>query len=182
MRRDGHLSRLPRRRPPPPNPLTRSVPASRLPRDLPEPVHFVVDLVHYAGPSAGGQYGYTLQLVDVAIDSSEGAAILGRSYAVLQDAFARILVRLSFPILELHADNGGEFFNRFLLTYWKQAVPHLTLSRTRPYRKNDNPLLEEKNGSLVRGYLGFPRLNAVAQTNLLNQISQPDLRPHVAAA
>ena len=76
-------------------------------------------------------------------------AILGRSYTVLRDAFERLLARLPFPILELHPDNGGEFFNHFLLTYWKQAVPHLSLSRTRPYRKNDNPFVEEKNGSLV---------------------------------
>jgi len=103
-----------------------------------------------------------------------------------EDAFERILARLPFPILELHPDNGGEFFNRFLLTYWKQAVPHLTLSRSRPFHKNDNPLVEEtspcarprKNGSLVRGSIGFARLDTVAhtvpvsfrQTNLLNQI------------
>ena len=101
---------------------------------------------------------------------ANGVAILGRSYTVMQDAFERILARLPFPILELHPDNGGEFFNRFLLTYWKQAVPHLTLSRSRPFHKNDNPLVEEKNGSLVRGYIGFARLDTVAHTNLLNQI------------
>lgn len=170
MRRDGHLPRWARRRPPPPNPLTRSIPAGRLPRDLPDPGHFEVDLVHHAGQSSDGQYVHTLQRIDVATGWSERVAILGRSYTVLQDAFARILARLPFSILELHPDNGGEFFNRFLLTYWKQAVPHLTLSRTRPYRKNDNPLVEEKNGSLVRGYIGFSRLDTVAQTNLLNQI------------
>jgi hypothetical protein len=170
MRRDGHLARGARRRPPAPNPLTRSIPAGRLPRDLPDPGHFEVDLVHHAGHSTDGQYVHTLQLIDVATGWSERVAILGRSYTVLQDAFARILARLPFPILELHPDNGVEFFNRFLLTYWKQAVPHLTLSRTRPYRKNDNPLVEEKNGSLVRGYIGFARLDTVAQTNLLNQI------------
>jgi hypothetical protein len=170
MRRDGHLPRLARRRPSAPNPLTRSIPAGRLPRDLPDPGHFEVDLVHHAGHTVDGQYVHTLQLVDVATGWSERVALLGRSYTVLQDAFTRILARLPFPILQLHPDNGGEFFNRFLLTYWKQALPDLTLSRTRPYRKNDNPLVEEKNGSLVRGYLGFARLDTVAQTNLLNQI------------
>ena len=170
MRRDGHPPRLARRRPPQRNPLTRPIPAGRLPRDLPEPGHFEVDLVHHAGDSASGQYIHTLQLIDVATGWSERVAILGRSYTVMQDAFARLLARLPFPMLELHPDNGAEFFNHFLLTYWKQAVPHLTLSRTRPFHKNDNPLVEEKNGSLVRGYIGFARLDTAAQTVLLNQI------------
>jgi hypothetical protein len=170
MRRDGHPPRLARSRPSPPNPLTRSIPAGRLPRHLPDPGHFEVDLVHHCGQTTEGQYVHTLQLIDVATGWSERVAILGRSYLVLQDAFERILARLPFPILELHPDNGTEFFNRFLLTYWKQAVPQLTLSRSRPFHKNDNPLVEEKNGSLVRGYLGFARLDTVAQTQLLNRI------------
>jgi hypothetical protein len=170
MRRNGHQPRLARTRPSPPNPLTRSIPAGRLPRHLPGPGYFEADLVHHAGNTTAGQYVHTLQLIDVATGWSERVAILGRSYTVMQDAFERILARLPFPILELHPDNGGEFFNRFLLTYWKQAVPHLTLSRSRPFHKNDNPLVEEKNGSLVRGYIGFARLDTVAHTNLLNQI------------
>ena len=170
MRRDGHQPRLARTRPSPPNPLTRQIPAGRLPHPLPEPGHFEVDLVHHCGDTANGQYVHTLQLIDVTTGWSERVAILGRSYTVLRDAFERLLARLPFPILELHPDNGGEFFNHFLLTYWKQAVPHLSLSRTRPYRKNDNPFVEEKNGSLVRGYIGFGRLDTVAQTVLLNQI------------
>jgi hypothetical protein len=178
VRRDGHQPRLARTRPSPPNPLTRSIPAGRLPRHLPDPGHFEVDLVHHAGDSAAGQYVHTLQLIDVTTGWSERVAILGRSHTVMRDAFQRILTRLPFPILELHPDNGGEFFNRFLLTYWKQAVPHLSLSRSRPFHRNDNPLVEEtspcarprKNGSLVRGYIGFARLETVAHTNLLNQI------------
>ena len=170
MRRDGLQPRLARTRASPPNPLTRSIPAGRLPRHLPEAGHFEVDLVHHCGQTPSGQYVHTLQLIDVATGWSERVAILGRSYTVLQDAFERILARLPFPIVELHPDNGGEFFNHFLLAYWKQAVPHLILSRSRPFHKNDNRLVEEKNGSLVRGYLGFARLDTVAQTNLLNQI------------
>lgn len=170
MRRDGHLPRLARGRPSAPNPLTRHIPAGRLPRNLPTPGHFEVDLVHHCGQAPSGQYLHTLQLIDVATGWSERVAILGRSYTVMQDAFTRLLARLPFPILELHPDNGAEFFNHFLLRFWKHAVPGLTLSRTRPFHKNDNPLVEEKNGSLVRGYIGFGRLDTVAQTVLLNQI------------
>ena len=132
VRRDGHQPRLARTRPSPPNPLIRSIPAGRLPRQLPEPGHFEVNLVHDAGDTTAGQYVHTLQLIDVATGRSERVAILGHSCTVMrtvpvslrEDAFERILARLPFPILQRHPDNGGEFFNRFLLTYWKQAVPH----------------------------------------------------------
>ena len=97
-------------------------------------------------------------------------AILGRSYLVMRDAFTRILARVPFPLLEIHPDNGGEFFNHFLMTYWRKTLPQATLSRSRPYCKNDNPFVEEKNGSAFRAYLGFRRLDTVAQTNLLNQV------------
>ena len=82
-----------------------------------------------------------------------------------------------FPVLEFLPDNGLGFLNQILLTYWKQAVPHLAISRSRPFHKNDNPFVEEpvlarpgKNGSLVRGYIGFAPLDAAPQANLLNQI------------
>jgi hypothetical protein len=153
MRRDGHLPRLARRRPPQRNPsfdwahdcepaeqLTRPIPAGRLPRDLPEPGHFEVDLVYHAGDSASGQYVHTLQLIDVTSGWSEWLGRLAM-YGSPSWAAATLsckmplpaspglqgrLARLPFPMLELHPDNGAEFFNHFLLTYWKQAVPHLT--------------------------------------------------------
>lgn len=170
MRRNGDRPRLPRGRPPHPNSLTRHVPAGRMSRHQPQPGHFEADLVHQAGVSATGLYVHTLQLVDIASGWSERVAILGRSYLVMRDAFARILSRLPFPMVELHPDNGGEFFNHFLMTYWREAVPDLALSRSRPFCKNDNPFVEEKNASAVRAYLGFDRLDTVAHTNLLNQI------------
>lgn len=162
--------RLPRRRPTQANPLTRHVPAGRIARCPGEPGHVEADLVHHAGPSSDGLYVHTLQLVDVATGWSERVAILGRSYLVMRDAFTRILARVPFPLLEIHPDNGGEFFNHFLMTYWRETLPQATLSRSRPYCKNDNPFVEEKNGSAVRAYLGFQRLDTVAQTNLLNQV------------
>ena len=139
-------------------------------RHQPQPGRFEADLVHHAGVSSTGLYVHTLQLADIASGWSEWEAILGRSYLVMRYAFARILARLPFPMLELHPDSGGEFFNHFLMTYWRDAVPQLILSRSRPFCKNDNPIVEEKNASAVRASLGFDRLDTVAQTNLLNQI------------
>jgi hypothetical protein len=152
------------------NPLRQAVPVRRIRWDETQPGHFEVDLVHHCGASADGQYVHTLQVLDVATGWSECAATLGRSFLVLEDGFRRILQRLPFPVLELHPDNGSEFFNVFLLKFWKTILPQVQLSRSRPLQKNDNRFVEENNFSLVRAYIGYQRLETVAQTALLNRL------------
>lgn len=145
--------RLPRRRGPQGvHRLTRGIPMKRIPWDEQHPGHFEVDLVHHCGPSAYGEYICTIQMIDVATGWSERAAVLGRSYRVMEDAFRRILVHLPFPVREIHPDNGSEFFNHHLLRFWKDTVQGLQLSRSRPYKKNDNRFVEQKNSTLVRAY------------------------------
>jgi transposase InsO family protein len=72
----------------------------------------------------------------------------------MEGGFRRILERLPFAILELHPDNGSEFFNQHLVRFWKDTVKGVQLSRSRPYHKNDNRFVEQKNSSLVRHYFG----------------------------
>jgi hypothetical protein len=162
--------RLPRRRPRPVNPATRGIPAGRIPWQEHEPGHFETDLVHHCGLSTSGQYLHTLQMIDVATGWSERVAVLGRSYLVMQDGFLRILARLPFPVLEIHPDNGGEFLNNHLLTFWSRQSPPPLLSRSRPWQKNDNRFVEQKNDTLVRAYVGYDRFDTVDQTRLLNQL------------
>jgi hypothetical protein len=150
--------------------LTRDIPMLRLPWSEAAPGHFEIDLVHHCGPSASGDYGYTLQWIDVATGWSERVAVLGRSYRVMEDAFLRILRRLPFPVRELHPDNGSEFFNAHLLHFFGDQVKGAHLSRSRPYHKNDNRFVEQKNSSLVRDYLGYDRLDTVAHVRALNQL------------
>jgi hypothetical protein len=142
----------------------------RIPYHTRQPGHFEVDLVHHSGPSTSGQYTHSLQMVDVATGWSERRAVLGRSSLVMEDAFRHILAQLPFTVREIHPDNGSEFFNYHLLKFWGEAAGHIRLSRSRPYHKNDNPLVEQKNGSLIRAYLGHERLDTVAQTLLLNTL------------
>jgi hypothetical protein len=135
-----------------------------------EPGHFEVDLVHHCGLCATGQFVHTLQMVDVTTGWSERVATLGRSYRVMEDGFVRILTRLPFVVREIHTDNGAEFLNHHLLRFWSSVNPALDLSRSRPYQKNDNRFVEQKNSTLVRAYLGHQRLDTVAQTHALNQL------------
>jgi len=163
--------RLPRRAGPKQrNPLTRDIPAERIPWDEQEPGHFEVDLVHHGGSSSSGHYVHTVQMIDVATGWSERATTLGRGQVVMEDAFRRILARLPFAVLEIHPDNGSEFFNHHLLGFWKDTVKGVRLSRSRPWYKNDNRFVEQKNATLVRAYLGDARLDSVAQTKALSEL------------
>jgi hypothetical protein len=152
------------------NRALQGIPMGRIAWDVREPGHFETDLVHHSGPSASGLYLHTLQMVDVASGWIEPRAVLGRSYVVVQDAFCFILERVPFEIREVHPDNGSEFFNHHLLRFWKERAPQVRLSRSRPYHKNDNPFVEQRNANPVRVYLGYDRLDTVAQTHAVNDL------------
>jgi len=162
---------LPRRKgPKPPNPVTRNIPMERIRWDEPEPGHFEVDLVHHSGSTPGGDYVHTVQMIDVATGWCEQAAVLGRSQRAMEEAFRHILARLPFPVREVHPDNGSEFFNWHIVRSWQEAAQGIKLSRSRPFHKNDNRFVEQKNFTQVRAFLGHERLDTVAQTLLLNHL------------
>jgi len=156
-------ARLPRKGPHRANQVTKGVPMGRIPWDTKEPGHFETDLVHHGGESTVGEYGYSLQLIDVATGWSERVMLLGRGQQAMEKAFKQVLERLPFAIKELHPDNGTEFFNAHLVRFWKEKVTGVHLSRSRPYQKNDNRYVEQKNDTLVRQYFGELRLDTVEQ-------------------
>ena len=156
-------ARLPRPGPHRANQVTKGVPMGRIPWDTKEPGHFETDLVHHGGESTAGEYGYTLQLIDVATGWSERVMLLGRGQRAMEVAFTQVLERLPFAVKELHPDNGSEFFNAHLVRFWKEKVTGVQLSRSRPYQKNDNRHVEQKNDTLVRQYFGELRLDTPEQ-------------------
>jgi hypothetical protein len=168
FRRD--TPRLPRRGAASANRLSREIPMGRIPWQTAEPGHFEMDLVHHCGSASAGEYLHTLQMVDVATGWSERVAIFGRTRRAMVAGSERILERLPFPIRELHPDNGSEFINDHLLGFFGDRIKGLTLSRSRPYRKNDNRNVEQKNYTLVRAYLGYERLDTPAQAMALNAL------------
>jgi len=168
FRRDS--PQLPRRRPQPANVLLREVPMERLSWAIKCPGTFETDLVHHSGPITEGEYLHTLQMIDIATGWSERVAVLGRSQAAMVEGFERVQRRLPFPIRHLHPDNGSEFFNNHLIRYFGQEVTGLTLSRSRPFHKNDNRFVEQKNNTLVRAYFGYGRLDTPQQCVAVNAL------------
>jgi hypothetical protein len=162
--------RLPRRGPDRANTVAREIPMKRIPWDTAEPGHFEVDLVHHSGPRSDGDFVHTFQMIDVATGWSERVAILGRSQRAMEEGTRLILARLPFAVKELHPDNGPEFLNHHLVRIWGETITGLQLSRSRPYQKNDNRFVEQKNDTLVRAYLGQARLDTAEQCATLNAL------------
>ncbi len=162
--------RLPRRGPEQANHLAREIPMGRIPWDIAEPGHFEVDLVHHCGSSTDGEYVHSLQMVDVALGWSERVAVLGRSQRAMVEGFRRIQARLPYPIRELHPDNGSEFLNNHLVRFFGETISGLKLSRSRPWQKNDNRVVEQKNDTLVRAYFGHERVETARQCEAMNVI------------
>lgn len=162
--------RLPQKGPERANQVRKPIPMKRIPWETSDPGHFEVDLVHHGGESSEGLYAHTLQMVDVATGWSERVAVLGRGQQAMEGGFRRILERLPFPIKELHPDNGSEFLNHHLVRFWGEAITGCTLSRSRPYQKNDNRFVEQKNATLVRQYFGTIRLETPEQVKALNAL------------
>jgi hypothetical protein len=161
---------LPRRKPQPPNQILRQIPMGRLSWQTTIPGSFETDLVHHCGTVASGDYVHTLQLVDISTGWSERVAIWGRSQQAMVNGFKKVQERLPFPITHLHPDNGSEFFNDHLIRYFGQEITGLQLSRSRPYQKNDNRFVEQKNNTLVRAYVGYERLDKGCQWVALNAL------------
>lgn len=161
---------LPRKRSTRGRKVTQDIPMKRLSWKIRVPGYIETDLVHHCGYTLSGEYLHTVQWIDVATGWSERRAVLGRSLLVMEDAFRIFLARLPFPVLEIHPDNGSEFFNHHMLRFWGDRVQGVTLSRSRPYHKNDNPRVEQKNSTLVRLYLGHDRFDTVEQVLAINRL------------
>ena len=114
------------------------------------PGHFAVAWVDHGGAEPRGDYVHTLQMVDVATGWSERVAVLGRSQRAMEGGFRHIRARLPFRFRALHSDNGSDCLNDHLVRFWGREITGLSVSRSRPYQKNDHRLVEQKNATLVR--------------------------------
>jgi len=116
------------------------------------------DLVAHGGGSASGFYLTTLVAVDIATGWTELEALWGHGQERVAAALERIRRRLPFALRELHTDNGSEFLNATVLRW--AAAHQVTLSRGRPYRKNDQAWVEQRNWSAVRRVVGYDRYSS----------------------
>ena len=119
-----------------------------------------LDLVAHCGSVGAGEFLFTLSAVDVATGWMGLQGVRNKGELAVFAALGELRAALPFPLLGLDCDNGGEFINRNLLAYCRREG--ITLTRSRPYRKNDNCRVEQKNWSVVRRLVGYGRFEAAA--------------------
>jgi hypothetical protein len=126
------------------------------------------DLVAHDGGSAFGDYCHSLNLTDVATTWTETIAVQNKAQIHVFEGIKQIRAQMPFSLLGLDSDNGSEFINVELLRYCE--AEHITFTRSRPYKKNDNCYVEQKNYSIVRRTVAYYRYDTPAQLALLNAI------------
>jgi hypothetical protein len=134
----------------------------------PPPGFVEADLVVHSGPSARGSYVHTLVLTDVASGWTECAALLVREQHLLIEALKKLRAALPFPLLGIDTDNDMVFINEILKAYCEATQVEFT--RCRPYRKNDQAFVEQKNGAVVRRLIGYRRLEGLAAARELARL------------
>lgn len=130
-----------------------------------------VDLVAHGGPSAEGEYLYSLNMLDIETRWNEFVGLPNRGQASVTAAVASCRRRLPFRLLGLDSDNGAEFINGNLWRYCEQQ--RITFTRSRPYRKNDQAHIEQKNWTTVRQFVGYDRFEGPAACDALNALYAP---------
>lgn len=125
----------------------------------PEPGHLGVDTVALGGGSTSGEFFWILTVTDVYSGYTRIWPVWNRTSENVAEALRRLLPSLPFAPVELHSDNGSEFINSEVFRAVKSLFPRCSMDRSRPYHKNDNAHVEQKNGALVRGLFGELRLD-----------------------
>lgn len=134
----------------------------------PKPGSMEVDLVAHCGGDMSGSFVNTLVLTDVASGWTECVPLLVRDSALIVEALSRLRDLLPFCLHAIDSDNGGEFVNEGVLGFC--AANGIEFTRSRPYQKNDQAWVEQKNGAVVRRLVGYRRLEGLVATEALARL------------
>ena len=123
------------------------------------PGYFEADTVAHCGDSLAGAFVWSVTMTDIWSGWTESRAIWNRSSSQLVARVRDIETQLAFEIVGFDSDNGGEFVNWSLWRYWRKRPIPVEFTRSRPYRKNDQAHVEQKQWTHVRQLLGYQRLD-----------------------
>lgn len=132
------------------------------------------DTVAHCGGSMEGDFCWSVTLTDVHTQWTETRAIWNKGQHAVRQRIAEIETALPFPILGFDSDNGGEFLNWHLADYFLKRPKPVSFTRSRPYHKNDNARVEQKNWTHVRQLVGYGRLGAPRQAEQLNDLYEKE--------
>jgi hypothetical protein len=133
-----------------------------------KPGFMETDLVAHSGSSSAGEFLYSLVLTDVSTGWTECIGLLNKSRFEVVGGIERVRKRMPFALLGLDSDSGAEFINEHLLEYCRKHK--ITFTRSRPFKKNDQCRVEQKNFSVVRKVIGYSRFEGETACKLLSAV------------
>jgi hypothetical protein len=144
--------------------------------DEAKPGFLEADTVAHCGMSLAGDFVYTLDTIDIATGWTEQRAIWGKGETGVLQQIQDIESCLPFPTLGFDCDNGSEFLNWHLVTYFQQRKSPVQFTRSRPYHKDDNAHVEQKNWTHIRQWLGYGRFENPKIVPALNDLYRNEWR------
>ena len=142
--------------------------------DAKEPGFTETDLVSHSGNSADGNFIHSCNITDILTTWTETRAIMGKGQFATLEAIEDIQKSLPFKLLGIDSDNGSEFINYHLLNY---CFKHdIQFTRSRPYKKDDNAHIEQKNWTHVRKIFGYLRYDSEEVLSAMNDLYRNELK------
>jgi hypothetical protein len=142
--------------------------------DVHEPGFTEIDLVSHSGPDASGELIHSLNLTDVQTGWVETRAVMGRGESGVVQAIEEIRQSVPFRLQGIDSDNGSEFINHHLYRYCQRH--RIQFTRGRPYKKDDNAHIEQKNWTHVRKIFGWDRYDTSRVLDAMNRLYRGELR------
>jgi hypothetical protein len=136
--------------------------------DVHEPGFTEIDLVAHSGERADGDFVHSLNLTDIHTTWVETGAVLGKSQVRVRATLEQLQAQLPFRLRGIDSDNGSEFINHHLRTFCETA--QIQFTRGRPYKKDDNAHIEQKNWTHVRKLMGYLRYDTDAAVAAMNAV------------
>jgi hypothetical protein len=129
-----------------------------------------VDTVALCGGSVAGEFVWMVDGVDYATAWVEVRAMWGRGQAGTLAALQDLEGSLPFALLGLDSDNGGEFLNHHVMSWLQKRPRPVFMTRSRPYKKDDNAHVEQKNWTHIRQWFGYERHDNPEVVELINEL------------
>jgi hypothetical protein len=142
--------------------------------DVNKPGYVEIDTVSHSGDSADGDFAYTVNQSDINSTWTESRAVLGKGETGVVNALDEMRAASPFSILAYDPDNGSEFINWHLVKYCVKN--QLSLTRSRPYKKDDQAHIEQKNWTHVRKLIGYDRYDTQQAVDVMNDLYRNELR------
>jgi hypothetical protein len=138
--------------------------------DIDKPGYLEADTVAHCGDNIAGNFAWSLTVTDICTGWTENRATWNKNGAAVYECISEIEAVLPFKVLGFDSDNGTEFMNHALHDYFTQRLEPVLFTRSRPYRKNDNAHVEQKNWTHVRNLLGYDRLDNKNVVRVMNDL------------